>query len=463
MKWNTDCFAGDFYMERLEQLIRNAEKQRKLVFDAHDFIWAHAESGYKEWETSAYLEKQYEALGYTLTRAGNIPGFYTDLDTGRPGPKVLIMGEMDSLIIPVHPEARKDTGCVHACGHHCQSAALLGVAAALKEPGALDGLSGSIRLMAVPAEEVVEFEFRDELRKKGIIRYFGGKQEFLSRGYMKDCDLAFMVHTSYGDDGDFEPANRGDNGCVFKNAVFLGKAAHAGFSPYKGINALYAANLALNAINALRETFREKDYVRTHPIVTKGGSIVNAIPSYVTVENQVRTSNMESLIQINEKVNRAMAGAAAAMGARLEITDRAGYAPLYTDLHMSDLFCKAAGLLDPRHPISTNMEWSTGCTDMGDVSCFMPAIHPYCRGAAGPAHSDDYRIVSVEKAVLNSVKVQLVLLELLLENGAAEARAIVENFTPTYTIVEDYTRDLDRLMIDKDAVDYREDGTAVIR
>ena len=158
-----------------------------------------------------------------------------------------------------------------------------------------------------------------------------------------------MVHTSYGEVGDFEPANLGDNGCVFKNATFLGKSAHAGFAPDRGINALYAANLAMNAINALRETFREADYIRTHPIITGGGSVVNAIPSVVTVENQVRASNMESLVATNEKINRAMAGAAAAMG---------------------------------------------------DISCLMPAIHPYCRGAAGPAHSDDYRIASVEKAGL---------------------------------------------------------------
>ena len=413
-------------MGRLETLIQHAEKHRKLVFDAHDYIWEHAESGFREWKTSAYLEAHFEALGYTLTKAGNIPGFYTDLDTGRPGPKVLILGEMDSLIIPAHPQARKDTGCVHACGHHCQSAALLGVAAALKEPGALEGLSGSIRLMAVPAEEVVEFAFRDQLRKQGIIRYLGGKQEFLSRGYMKDCDLTFMVHTSYGEVGDFEPANLGDNGCVFKNATFLGKSAHAGFAPDRGINALYAANLAMNAINALRETFREADYIRTHPIITGGGSVVNAIPSVVTVENQVRAANMESLVATNEKINRAMAGAAAAMGAQLKITDRTGYAPLHTDLRMSQLFCDAAGMLDPEHPIAPNPAWSTGCTDMGDISCLMPAIHPYCRGAAGPAHSDDYRIASVEKACMNSIKVQLVLLELLLQNDAAEARTIVE-------------------------------------
>lgn len=450
-------------MKSLELLIQNAEKHRQLVFDAHDYIWEHAESGFREWETCAYLEKQFEALGYSLTKAGNIPGFYTDLDTGRPGPKVLVMGEMDSLIIPAHPQARKDTGCVHACGHHCQSAALLGVAAALKEPGALDGLSGSIRLMAVPAEEVVEFEFREELRRQGVIRYFGGKQEFLSRGYMKGCDLAFLVHTSYGEDGDFEPANRGDNGCVFKNATFHGKAAHAGFAPHRGINALYAANLALNAVNALRETFREEDYIRTHPIITNGGSIVNAIPSVVTVENQVRAANMESLIAANEKVNRAMAGAAAAMGAGLTVTDRTGYAPLYNDQRMSELFCQAAGMLDPENPIAPNPMWSTGCTDMGDISCLMPAVHPYCRGAAGPAHSDDYRIASVEKACLNSVKVQLILLELLLENGAAEARAIVDGYTPVYDSVDAYLHDLDRLMIDKDAVTYRDDGTVLLR
>ncbi|MBQ6711366.1 MAG: M20/M25/M40 family metallo-hydrolase, partial [Clostridia bacterium] len=337
-------------MERLEQLCKNVEKHRQLIFDAHDFIWEHAESGFKEWETSGYLEKAYEKLGYTLVKAGNIPGFYTDIDTGRPGPKLLIMGEMDSLIIPTHPKARKDTGCVHACGHHCQSAALLGVAAALKEPGALEGLCGSIRLMAVPAEEVVEFEWRDEMRKQGVIRYFGGKQEFLSRGYMEGCDLAFIVHTSYGD-GDFEPPNKGDDGCAFKNAQFIGKAAHAGGSSHKGINALYAANLGLNAINALRETFREADYVRTHPIITQGGSVPNAIPSKVVVENMVRAATIDAVIATNEKINRAMAGAAAAMGAGLKITDRAGYSPLYNNWRMGELFCQAAGLLDPEHPI----------------------------------------------------------------------------------------------------------------
>lgn len=49
------------------------------------------------------MEQHFEELGYTLTKAGNIPGFYTDLDTGKPGPKIAILGELDSLIVANHP------------------------------------------------------------------------------------------------------------------------------------------------------------------------------------------------------------------------------------------------------------------------------------------------------------------------------------------------------------------------
>ena len=142
------------------------------------------------------MEDAFENLGYTITRAGNIPGFYTVIDTGREGPEVLILGELDSLVIPTHPECDKKTGAVHACGHNAQCAALLGVAAALKEPSVLEKLCGRIRLCAVPAEELIELDYRSELKAEGKIKYFGGKSEFLYRGYFDGVDIAFMVHTS---------------------------------------------------------------------------------------------------------------------------------------------------------------------------------------------------------------------------------------------------------------------------
>ena len=105
-------------------------RHAKLALDALDYLWKNPETGYREWKGNAYLLKVFRALGYEPIEAGNIPGFYVDVDTGRPGPTVAVMGEMDSLLCESHPDADPETGAVHACGHCCQAAALLGLAAA---------------------------------------------------------------------------------------------------------------------------------------------------------------------------------------------------------------------------------------------------------------------------------------------------------------------------------------------
>ena len=68
------------------------------------------------------------------------------------------------------------------------------------------------------------------------------------------------------------------NGCVVKRARFLGRAAHAGAHPHLGVNALKAATLALGAIEHQRETFRDEDGIRVHPIITRGGEAVTPSP-----------------------------------------------------------------------------------------------------------------------------------------------------------------------------------------
>ena len=156
---------------RQELIVKNVDKHRQMILDAERWLWAHPQTGFTEWEAHEYCKKVFEDLGYELTIPDNIPGFYADLDTGKPGPKLCIMGELDALDIANHPESVN--GMTHSCGHHGQMAALLGIAAALKEPGALDGLSGSIRLMAVPAEEMIQLAFREELRKKRRYQLYG--------------------------------------------------------------------------------------------------------------------------------------------------------------------------------------------------------------------------------------------------------------------------------------------------
>ena len=150
-------------MELYNKMFNAVDALRPMICDAGDWLWKHPETGYREVQSSKYLAEQYEALGYKLTYAEGITSFYTVIDTGREGPEVLILGELDSVICPAHPESDPVTGAVHSCGHNAQCAALLGIAAALKEPGMLDRLCGKIMLCAVPAEELVEIA-----EKKGV-------------------------------------------------------------------------------------------------------------------------------------------------------------------------------------------------------------------------------------------------------------------------------------------------------
>jgi amidohydrolase len=447
-------------MEDYKKLLDSVDKHRERILAAERYIWKHPETGYKEWKTSAYLEAEFEKLGYTLTRAGNIPGFYTTVDTGRPGPCILVMGELDSLICAEHPEADPETKAVHACGHNAQCAALLGLAAALKEDGVLDGLSGSIRLCAVPAEELIETGYRETLRQAGTIRYYGGKIEFLYRGYFDDVDMAFMFHTS-GGKHTFS-ATRGGNGCVVKNINYKGVAAHAGGAPHEGVNALYAANLGMQSINALRETFRDSDHIRVHPIITRGGVAVNAIPSDVAMESYVRGADLKVITEINKKVNRALAGAAASIGANVVLSDRPGYTPLINDKNLLRIAEEAMKVIAPAESISINDHWDTGCTDMGDISAIMPAIHPYAGGAVGLGHGKDYYIEDPETACVSSAKCQLLMLHLLLSNDAAEAKKVVAEKDVRYRSKQEYFEAIDAITQDKEAVIYKEDGTVIL-
>ena len=441
------------------QTIRTAvEKYRQLIYDAEKFIWQHPETGYKEVVTSKYLEDIFRKLGYDVVCAEDLTGFYTRIDTGRPGPEVMILAELDSIICPAHPNADPVTGAAHSCGHHAQCAAMVGIAAALKEPEVLEGLSGSIRLCLVPAEELLEIEYRSQLKKDGKIKYMGGKSEFLRRGYFDGVDIAFMVHTSSAATG----ISDGSVGCMAKRIIYKGKASHAGGSPWNGVNALYAANCGLNAVNAIRETFKEADIIRVHPIITKGGDMVNAIPEEVRLESYVRGSTFEGIVAANKKINQALIGAALSLGANIDIIDIPGYAPLYNDKGLIAVMKEAADAVIPEHECAVRHTFGSGSTDMGDLCCIMPVIHPHCGGASGLAHGNNYQIADVEKACVDSAKWQVATLRLLLENDAIRAKKIIAEYSPLFASKDEYLAFMDNLNCSGDRIAYQENGTATI-
>lgn len=434
------------------------EKHSGLILDAERYIWKHPETGYKEFETSRYMAENFIKLGYDLVMADGITGFYTVVDTGKEGPEVMILAELDSVICPEHKDANPETGAVHACGHNAQCAALLGIAAALKEPGILDKFCGKIRLCAVPAEELLEIDYRKKLIEEGKIKYFGGKNEFLSRGYFDDVDIAFMVHTAT----EFK-VRKGSVGFIAKQIVYKGVASHAGGAPWDGKNALYAATCGLNAVNAVRETFKESDIIRVHSIITNGGAIVNAIPDRTVIESYVRGKTFDAICDANKKVNQALCGAALSMGANVDIEDMPGYAPLVNDDNLIDVVAEAAKISIPEYDFLVSDETISSSTDMGDLCSVMPVVHPYAGGRTGKLHGADYQIEDPYKACVASAKLQLGMLFLLLSDSAKRAKKVIEEFKPQFKSKEEYLDFVDSLNKSGDRIDYSDENKITLR
>jgi amidohydrolase len=412
------------------------ERRADEIVALGERIWCDPELGFKEFRTAKVIAEQFERLGLPYREGLALTGVKAIAQGGQPGPTVAILGELDSILVADHPAANPETGAAHCCGHNAQLANLVGAGLGLVCSGVLEELAGRVALFAVPAEEYVEIEYRRELRRQGKIEFLGGKGELVRLGEFDDVDVAMMVHAASKEHiGWVFGASESSNGFIGKNARFVGKAAHAAGAPHRGVNALYAATVALDAINAQRETYRDEDAVRVHPVITRGGDLVNVIPNDVRLETYVRAKTVEAIEEAGKKVDRALKAGALALGARLEITTLPGYLPLFNDERLLRLF-KENFLRDHAPQDWHARGHGAGSTDMGDIAHLMPALHPYAGGSAGQGHGADYAIADPYVAYVLPAKLMALTAVDLLADGAREARALLDGYRPRMTKAE---------------------------
>ena len=398
-------------------------------------ILKNPEPGFRELKTAKLVAEQFGALGLQPRSGLAVTGVRADASGSTPGPTMAVLGELDSLIVGDHPHADPVTNAAHACGHHCQIAMMLGAASALTNSDILQSLAGRIAFMAVPAEEYIEIEYRDGLRRDGKIEFLGGKPEMVRLGEFDDVHLAMMLHTTSNPAEQQICISNTNNGSVAKRIQFIGRAAHAGGAPHLGINALNAAMMAMTAINFNRETFRDEDSIRVHPIITKGGEAVSAVPADVRMETFVRGRSLEALMDANTKVDRALRAGAMAVGADVTIQTIPGYMPLQQHKGMAEIFrANAADLVGEDNVSYVNHRG--GSTDMGDISHLMPVIHPYIGGAVGLGHGATYVIEDYSLAVIKGAKALAYTVIDLLGDNASHGNSIVGGQRPDMTISE---------------------------
>ncbi len=406
------------------------DKRRSDILDIAAKILRKPEMGYREFETSSLVCSELDKLSIPYRKGLAVTGVKGNLKGRKSLARVAVIGELDAVTCSTHPTADRVSGAAHACGHNIQIAVMLGVAMALSE--IKDELDGDVCFFATPAEEFVEIGFREGLANRGDIKFLGGKQELIRIGEFDDIDMAMMVHAQGATPERAAFIGGGSLGFVAKTIDFIGKAAHAGGAPHEGINALNAAMAAMMCIHAQRETFRDEDKIRVHPIITNGGELVNVVPAKVTMETYVRGATFPAIRDAATKVDRAIEGASMAIGAKCEITDYKGYLPLVQSTELCSIFEENVKLISEDIKIYHGVDM-VGSTDIGDLGHIMPIIQPTMGGFTGNLHAEEFGVADEDMAYINPAKAMAMSVIDLLADGAAEAERVKGAYTPLLT------------------------------
>ncbi|MBQ2650137.1 MAG: amidohydrolase [Clostridia bacterium] len=403
---------------------KNADKINAIA----ESIFQEPELGYKEVKTAAKVKAVFDELGYTYQDEVAMTGVIANVPGKNHNAKIAVMGELDAVVCPEHRCADPVTGAAHSCGHHAQIASLMGVAYGLKESGVMEHLDGDVALMAVPAEEGVELEWRNEMIQQGKISYLGGKQEFIKLGVFDDVDCMIMQHTVNGDK--ITAGGPGGMGFVAKIVQYIGKESHAA-APHMGVNALDAAKIGLVACDAQRTTFKDEDGIRFHPIITKGGSLVNVVPAFVQIETFVRGRSTEAILDASAKIDRALKAGAYAMGAECKIYNMPGYLFSVESPELKSIV--EGNIVELVGEEGLGKSPSGFTTEANDVSNLIPTVHAMVGGSVGIGHSSNYEIGDPDMAYIKAAKMLAMTVVDLLANGAEQTKLVKDNFQAPLT------------------------------
>ena len=264
-------------------------------------IWSWAEVGYQEAKSSALLQEQLKAAGFTVaTGVAEIPTAFT-ATWGAGKPVIGIIGEFDALpglsqAASPEREAILVNGPGHGCGHHLFGTASTAAAIAVKQWLAANQQSGTLRFYGTPAEEGG-----------------AGKVYMLRAGLFDDVDAVVTMHP-----GDRNAASASSNlANITGKFRFRGVSAHAAAAPERGRSALDGVEAMDAMVNMLREHV-DSD-ARIHYVITNGGQAPNVVPDFAEVYYYARHNDMRVLDDIWERITNAATGAALGTGTTMEV------------------------------------------------------------------------------------------------------------------------------------------------
>lgn len=304
-------------------------------------IHAHPEPGWLEYRTAAFVAGRLTALGLEVTtgkhacssearmgvpdaetlrayeekalREGVDPYWLERMKGGHtavvgvlrgvgPGPVIALRFDMDGVEVGEDEDsdhlprklgfASGQPGVMHACGHDGHLAIGLGVAAKLAERAS--ELAGEVRFLFQPAEEGCR-----------------GARSMVEAGWLDGVNYLLCGHIGLKSKklGEIVASVSGFLSTTKIDAVFRGKAAHAGESPELGSNALLAACTAALHLHGISR--HGGGATRVNVGILEGGSGRNVVPGEARMKLELRGESEALNAYMVGEASRILEGAAA--------------------------------------------------------------------------------------------------------------------------------------------------------
>ena len=306
------------------------------VIDQRHWFHAHPEIGYKEYETTERICKELDALGIPYTRPRDTGAVATIRGTahdayrpdGTPRRRLMLRADIDALPVSEQtgePFQSCNPGFMHACGHDCHVAMLLGAARLLTTM--TDELHGELRLVFQPAEEGGN-----------------GSKSMIECGVLEGVDGVYGTHI-------WSDVPAGKISCEAGPRMaatdwwridVTGRGAH-GAMPNQGADAVLAGAAIVQSLQAIVA----RNMSPFEPAVVTvgqfhGGTARNVMAGTSWMEGTVRTFHEKAHKRIPQLMERMAQDTAAAYGCTASLTYEVAHSTVVNSPEASELAARAA-------------------------------------------------------------------------------------------------------------------------
>jgi amidohydrolase len=340
------------------------------VIETRRALHRHPELSGEEQHTAELLAARSADLGFTVRGGVGGTGVVADLDSGRPGPTLMLRADMDALPILELGDGRvaisETAGVMHACGHDGHMAMALGAAEALI--ALRDDWSGRLRLCFQPAEETAS-----------------GAMPMIADGAAERVDRVLGIHL-------WAPLETGrvavKSGVIFGSAdsfslTIQGRGGHGGM-PHTAIDPVVVTAQVILALQSIisRETSPFSPAVITIGRVS-AGTAFNVIADSAELLGTTRAIDPAERERLLKRIAEVATAVAAGAGAEARFDHIAGCPPVVSDVATAELVHRAAAATVGEDHVDIAVPITVG----DDIACFLERA-PGCYFLVGAGHPE---------------------------------------------------------------------------